>query len=120
MFIILIRYVSLVRPDFKQYDYFDYSVHEALFLSDKEETTISGVLKNIQQEYHSNIDTFSKDVMIVQLELLLKYAERFHKVLERLEELLADYFNSEALREQGLPRRTIYCRSIIDVAQLFK
>ncbi|HEY4876212.1 MAG TPA: AraC family transcriptional regulator, partial [Puia sp.] len=43
-------WLLLVHPDFlwntplaktiKQYEYFDYSVHEALFLSDKEETTI--------------------------------------------------------------------------------
>src|SRR5580700_11360226 len=61
-------WLLLVHPDFlwnsalakniKRYEYFDYSVHEALFLSDKEENTIIGMMQNIQQEYRSNIDKF--------------------------------------------------------------
>ncbi len=118
-------WILLVHPDFiwntplaktiKQYEYFDYSVHEALFLSDKEETTIISILQNIQQEYHSNIDTFSQGVIIAQLELLLTYADRFyhrqfitrkitnHTILDRLEETLAAYFNSDDLVQKGLP-----------------
>ena len=99
----------------KQYEYFDYSVHEALFLSDKEETAIVGILQSIQQEYQSNIDNFSQDIIIAQLELLLVHADRFyhrqfitrkitnHKILDRLEEILTDYFNSDDLVNKGLP-----------------
>src|SRR5450631_2793032 len=118
-------WLLLVHPDFlwntalaktiKQYEYFDYSVHEALFLSEKEETTIISLMQNIQQEYHSNIDKFSQDVIIAQLELLLTFADRFyhrqfitrkitnHHILTRLEELLTQYFNSEDLVKKGLP-----------------
>jgi AraC-like DNA-binding protein len=86
-----------------------------LFLSEKEETTITGIIKNIEQEYHSNIDKFSQDVIIAQLELLLTYAERFyhrqfltrkitnHKILNRLEDTLTEYFNGDALSQKGLP-----------------
>ncbi|WP_461081891.1 helix-turn-helix domain-containing protein [Spirosoma flavus] len=118
-------WMLLIHPDFlwntalakiiKQYEYFDYAVHEALFLSEKEETIISGIMQNIQQEYHSNIDQFSQSVIIAQLELLLTYSDRFyhrqfltrkitnHQILNRLETLLADYFNSDDLIEKGLP-----------------
>jgi AraC-like DNA-binding protein len=118
-------WMLLVHPDFlwntplartiKQYEYFDYSVHEALFLSDKEETAIVGILQSIQQEYQSNIDNFSQDIIIAQLELLLVHADRFyhrqfitrkisnHKILDRLEEILTDYFNSDDLVNKGLP-----------------
>jgi AraC family transcriptional regulator, transcriptional activator of pobA len=118
-------WLLLVHPDFlwntalakiiRQYEYFDYSVHEALFLSDKEETTIISIMQNILQEYHSNIDKFSQDVIIAQLELLLTYADRFyhrqfitrkisnHKILDRLEEMLNEYFNSGDLIKKGLP-----------------
>ncbi len=118
-------WLLLIHPDFlwntplaqkiKQYEYFSYSVHEALFLSEKEEATIIGMMKNIEQEYRSNIDKFSQDVIIVQLELLLTYSERFyhrqfitrkitnHKILNRLENILAEYFTSDALTKQGLP-----------------
>ena len=53
-------------------------MHEALFLSDKEETTIINMMQNIRHEYHSNIDKFSQDIIIAQLELLLNYADRFY------------------------------------------
>ena len=118
-------WMLLIHPDFlwntplaktiKQYEYFDYSVHEALFLSEKEETTIAGIMQSIQQEYHSNIDMFSQDLIIAQLELMLKYSERFyqrqfitrkitnHKILDRLETVIADYFNSDELMKTGLP-----------------
>jgi AraC family transcriptional activator of pobA len=118
-------WILLVHPDFlwntslakniKQYEYFDYSVNEALFLSEKEETTVINILQNIQQEYHSNIDKFSQDVMIAQLELLLTYADRFyqrqfitrkisnHKILDQLETILTGYFNSDNLSAKGLP-----------------
>lgn len=81
-------WVFHIHPDFlwntplakmiKKYEYFDYSVHEALFLSEKEEATISNIIQNIQQEYHSNIDKFSQDIIISQIETLLNYAERFY------------------------------------------
>lgn len=118
-------YMLLVHPDFlwntslattvKQYDFFDYSVNEALFLSDKEETTINGIIENIKQECHSNIDKYSKQIIISHIETLLNYSERFynrqfitrekanHQILERLENLLTEYFNSDDLISKGLP-----------------
>jgi AraC-like DNA-binding protein len=114
-----------IHPDFlwgtslakniKKYGYFDYSVNEALFLSEKEESIINGIVKNIENEYHANIDKFSQDIIISHLETLLNYAERFyqrqfitrkitnHKILDRLEKLLSNYFNSDDLITKGLP-----------------
>lgn len=118
-------WLLLVHPDFlwntplaktiKQYEYFDYSVHEALYLSEKEEVTITSLMQNIEQEYRSNIDRFTQDIIIAQLELLLNYADRFyhrqfitrkitnHRILDRLEDILTEYFNSDALAKKGLP-----------------
>lgn len=118
-------WMLLVHPDFfwntslaktiKRYEFFDYSVNEALFLSEKEEKTLSGIIANIQQEYHSTIDKFSKQIIISLIEALLNYSERFynrqfitreksnHQILERLEKLLADYINSNDLISRGLP-----------------
>lgn len=99
----------------KQYEYFSYSVNEALHLSEKEEAIVTNIMHNIEQEYRSSIDKFSQDVIIAQLELLLIYAERFyqrqfitrkitnHKTLDRLEDILTAYFNSNALVQKGLP-----------------
>lgn len=118
-------YILEFHPDFlwntplakniKKYDFFGYAVNEALFLSEKEEIIIIDLMKNIQQEYHSNIDAFSQNIIISQIELLLNYCERFykrqfitrkknsHKILERLEEILDDCFNNENLIDNGLP-----------------
>ena len=118
-------WIFFLHPDFlwntalaktlRQYEYFDYSVNEALFLSEKEEATINNIIQNIQQEYHSNIDNFSQQIIISQIEVMLNYAERFyhrqfitrkitnHKILNRLEEILANYFNSDDLIKKGLP-----------------
>jgi AraC-like DNA-binding protein len=118
-------WMLLLHPDFlwntplaktiKQYEYFGYSVNEALFVSEKEETIIAGIMQSIQQEYHSNIDKFTQDLIIAQLELLLKYSERFyqrqfltrkitnHKILDRLETVISEYFKSEDLMSKGLP-----------------
>ena len=118
-------WVIYIHPDFiwntplaktiKQYDFWDYSLHEALFLSAKEEATITNIILTIQQEYSSNIDRFSKQIIVSQVESLLNYADRFyhrqfitrekanHQVLERLETLLHEYFNRADLVERGLP-----------------
>lgn len=118
-------WLLFIHPDFlwktplaktiKRYEYFNYSVNEALFLSEKEEITITGIMQNIQQEYHSNIDKFSRDIIISQIQTLLNYSERFyhrqfitrkitnHQILDRLERILVDYFDSDDPETQGLP-----------------
>ncbi|MDQ3712904.1 MAG: AraC family transcriptional regulator [Acidobacteriota bacterium] len=118
-------WMLLVHPDFlwntplaktiKQYGYFSYSVNEALFLSEKEEATITGIMQNIEQEYRSNIDNFSQDVMVSQIELLLNYSNRFYNrqfitrkkasndLLVKLEDLLTAYFDQQNDSQSGLP-----------------
>jgi AraC-like DNA-binding protein len=118
-------WMLLIHPDFlwntplaktiKQYEYFGYTVNEALHLSQKEEVTINGIVGQIEQEYQSSIDKFSQGVIIAQLELLLTYSDRFyqrqfitrkianHQILGRLEDLLTNYFSSNSLAENGLP-----------------
>lgn len=124
--------ILAIHPDFlfgtslaaniKKYSFLNYSVREALFLSEKEEGIINGILQNIKAEYQTNLDRFSQQIIISQLELLLSYAERFyqrqfltrkisnHQILDRLEEHLENYFNSENTLNKGLP-------SVHDIAQ---
>jgi len=105
---------KLAQP-IRSYEYFGYAVHEALFLSENEENIVNGIMQGIQHEYRQNIDAFSQNIIISQLELLLSYAERFynrqfitrkpanHQLLERLEKTLHTYFENEALIADGLP-----------------
>lgn len=99
----------------REYDFFEYSVNEALFLSEKEESTIRGILQAIQHEYRSNIDTFSQSIIVAQIQLLLTYAQRFyqrqfitrskanHAVLSRLDAILSAAFADDAVSKRGLP-----------------
>ncbi|MGC4042066.1 MAG: helix-turn-helix transcriptional regulator [Flavobacterium sp.] len=118
-------WMLLIHPDFfwntslvktiRNYDFFDYSVHEALFLSDKEEAILNAIVQNIEQEYRGNLDKFSQNIIISQIETLLNYSERFyqrqfitrkissHKILDSLEIILDTYFSNSTLLEKGLP-----------------
>lgn len=118
-------WMLLVHPDFlwgtslakgiHRYEFFGYAVNEALFLSDKEEKTMHGIVQNIKQEYHSNIDKFTQGIIISQIESLLNYSERFyhrqfitrkitnHGLLGKQETLLNEYFSSGQLLAKGLP-----------------
>lgn len=118
-------WLLLIHPDFlwntslanriKEYEFFGYSIHEALFLSPKEEQLIVEILHKIQHEYSSNLDKFSQKIIVSQLELLLNYAERFyerqfitrhitnHQILTQLEEVLESIFSKENFQENGLP-----------------
>ncbi|MFC4262193.1 helix-turn-helix domain-containing protein [Ferruginibacter yonginensis] len=99
----------------KNYGFFSYAVHEALHLSDKEEKMLETIFKNIEQEYQTNIDTYSQDVMVTQIELLLNYCNRFYNrqfltrkavnndLLTRFENLLHEYFNNDKIIQQKLP-----------------
>lgn len=121
-------WLLLIHPDFlwntalakkiKSFDFFQYAVNEALFLSDKEEKVIVEILLKIEQEYQSNIDKFSQELIIAQIELLLIYSERFYErqfltrkksncqLLERFEKVLSQYFESDSLLENGVPTVT--------------
>lgn len=118
-------WLLLIHPDFlwntdlakkiKNYDFFGYSVSEALFLSEKEEHLIISLLENISSEYASNIDKFSQDIIISQLTTLLNYANRFyerqfitreklnHRILNDFELALLNSLSDNELEEKGLP-----------------
>lgn len=119
------HFILLIHPDFflgyplaqkiKQYGFFSYSVNEALHLSNKEKEIIVSVFKIIEEELNSRIDEFSQDVVIAQIDLLLNYANRFYKrqfitrkavnndLLQKMEEILDDYFKKEKTLSQGIP-----------------
>ncbi|WP_294186848.1 helix-turn-helix transcriptional regulator [uncultured Sphingobacterium sp.] len=118
-------WILLIHPDFlwnselakyiHQYDFFQYQVNEALFLSDKEESVIVDILQNIEKEYQSNIDKFSRELILKQVERLLIYAERFYErqfitrkrstqeLVTKFEQLLAAQFKQDMLQKNGVP-----------------
>lgn len=99
----------------KQYNFFNYSVNEALHLSPKEEEVIKAIFNNISTEYQNNQDEFSKEIILSHLETLLKYADRFYKrqflnrkeinqaLFTRFRNILNVYFKTNQLEEKGIP-----------------
>lgn len=91
----------------RNYNFFSYAVYEALHLSEKEHETIDGIVRNLAQEYHTSIDSFSQEVMLAHLELLLTYSNRFYHrqfltrkaagsdLLGRFEALLEAHFEAD-------------------------
>jgi len=107
----------LIHPDFlrgyplakniKNYEFFSYAVNEGLYLSQKEEKLVEGIMRNIEQEYTSAIDNLSQDVIISHIELLLTYSNRFYNrqfitrknlnndLVAKMDSLLNDHYNSD-------------------------
>ncbi|QQQ28917.1 AraC family transcriptional regulator [Chryseobacterium indoltheticum] len=98
-----------------QYGFFSYDVSEALFLSAKEKEIIANLFDTIANELDNNIDGFSQDVLVSQIELLLNYSNRFynrqfitrkavnHDIITSLDRLLNNYFEEEKSLKNGLP-----------------
>ncbi len=119
-------WILLVHPDFlwntplakkiKQYEFFNYAVNEALFVSENEKEILTGIIQNIKQESQRSIDKFTQEIIVAHLDTLLAYSDRFyqrqfitrkhanHQVLDKLNDLLNARFNyDEAMRKEGLP-----------------
>ena len=99
----------------KDYGYFSYSSNEALHLSDREEKMVMEIIDNIRYEIETNMDGFTQDLLISNIDLLLKYSDRFYNrqfltrkkvnndLLSKLEKLLDDYFRNDKLSIDGIP-----------------
>lgn len=97
----------------KTLGFFDYSVNEALLVSEEEQQALEGIFERIEKEYLLPIDNFSQDVVIAYVDLLLSYCNRYYnrqfitrktnssEMLVRVEQILNAYF--ENANNKGLP-----------------
>lgn len=98
-----------------KYTFFSYSQSEALHLSEQEREIIVDGLRKIQLELEYPVDKHSKELLSVNIELLLDYCLRFYDrqfytrekvnsdTLHKFEHYLNDYFQSEEAQKNGLP-----------------
>ncbi|EHI99141.1 transcriptional regulator, AraC family [Clostridium sp. DL-VIII] len=110
----LIRKSELGRK-MNEFTFFSYEVSEALHLSEKEKEIITNIVKTIENELNQNIDEYSQDLIVSNIEVLLNYSKRFYgrqfitrsiannDVIRRFNILIGDYFNSKDLEEKGIP-----------------
>jgi len=117
-------YVLLLHPDFLlqnplahkilTFGYFNYSINEALHLSEREEQDILDLFRKIEQECE-HIDRITQDIILAQIDLMLNYCNRFYErqfitrkpvnsnLLSRLDQLLNNYFDEKKAMKNGLP-----------------
>jgi len=110
----LIRNTALGKK-ISEYSFFSYAENEALHLSEQEKHILLSILKQMENEYNTNIDHYSHDLIISNIELLLNYCRRFYgrqfitrtnqnkDVIVRFEEFITEYFKSDKLKNNGLP-----------------
>jgi AraC family transcriptional activator of pobA len=118
-------WVFYLHPDFllktslskniKRFGYFRYAANNGLALEKAEDSIITALINNIRSEYSAGMDLYSKDIVVSLIEALLNYAERYYnrqfisqkienrKILERLEDVLADYVKGGTSGKSGLP-----------------
>ena len=99
----------------QQYSFFGYQSNEALHLSERERKIVLDCFEKINYELENNIDKHSKGLIVSTIELFLNYCARFYErqfitrdnvhkgILERFENLLNDYFQSDKAQTLGLP-----------------
>jgi AraC-like DNA-binding protein len=111
----------------QDYTFFGYQSNEALHVSERERKIILDCFSKIEFELERSIDNHSKKVITSNITLLLDYCARFydrqfitreniHKgVLEKFENLLNDYFQSDKAQSNGLPS-VAYCASELNLS----
>jgi AraC family transcriptional regulator, transcriptional activator of pobA len=116
-------YLLIFHPDFlmahplasniNSYNFFSYTVNEALHLSAEEEQDLLTILNRIDKECR-HIDKYTQEIILSQIELLLNYSNRFYErqfitrknhnnqLLVKFERLIDEYFDADSLNPELL------------------
>ena len=97
---------SELGKEIENYSFFNYETNEALHLSDVEKQSLLELVKKIDLELNINIDKHSQDIIIQNLESILKYSYRYYDrqfftrtnrnkdLVSKFEQYLQSYFSS--------------------------
>ncbi len=97
------------------YSFFSYDANEALHLSCDEKISLTTLIEKIEKEYCNNIDRHSQELIIANIEMILKYCTRYFDrqfytrtninkdAVSNFENLLKDYYESENPLNLGVP-----------------
>lgn len=111
----------------QEYTFFGYQSKEALHLSERERNIVLDCFSKIDYELEQNLDKHSKRLVVSNIQLFLDYSVRFYDrqfitrehvhqgVLERFENLLNEYFESEKPHTIGLPSVN-YCAEQLNLS----
>lgn len=107
-----------------QYGFFSYSSAEALHLSEPERAIVTDCLAKIESELKHGIDKHSKQLIAMNVELLLGYCMRFYErqlitrevvnrdIIQRFENLIHDYFIGDMPSLNGVPSVAYFAEKV--------
>ena len=110
----LIRKSQLANT-ISNYHFFNYDSHEALHLSEKEKNNLTECVLKIEEEINQNIDRHSQELIIQNIETILKYGLRYYDRqftartnqskdhISEFENFLKNYFIQNQQVELGIP-----------------
>jgi AraC family transcriptional regulator, transcriptional activator of pobA len=111
----------------RDYNFFSYQSNESLHLSDRERKIVLDCFSKIEYELEHAIDNHSKKLIVSNIELFLNYCTRFYErqfitrdnahkgILERFENLLNGYFQTDQPQTTGLPS-VAYCAGELNLS----
>jgi len=97
------------------YSFFEYDTNEALHLNEKERKFINTLVDTIEEELEQNMDRHSQELIIQNLETILKYSSRYYDrqfytrtnfnkdLVSKFNQYLRSYFESDEIMEKGIP-----------------
>lgn len=118
---------SNLGTEIQNYSFFNYSTKEALHVSEKEKKSLTEIANKIEAEINQNLDRHSQDLIVHNLDTILKYSARFYDrqfltrtnynqdFIIRFETYLQDYFSSNQLLEKGIPTVT-QCGQVLNMS----
>ena len=122
----LLHRTSLAQ-DIKEFSFFSYSISESLHLSENERLIVQECFSKIEYEISGNVDKHSKEIIVANIELFLKYCVRFYDrqfisrddlnfgIVERFEKLLHNYFKGKEPELNGTPT-VVYCAKVLNLS----
>ncbi|WP_420401698.1 helix-turn-helix domain-containing protein [Flagellimonas sp.] len=96
------------------YSFFNYETNEALHISEEEKNALTDLVHKLEQEYSLNLDKHSQELIISNIDLLLKYCKRYYDrqfftrtnlnkdLISQFEQIIATYYNSDKARGLGV------------------
>ena len=109
----LIRKAALGKT-IDDYSFFSYDVHEALHLSEDEKRSLTELAQKIEQEYQGNIDRYSQEIIVANIEMILKYCKRYYDrqfftrtnlnqdIIANFERVIQEYYSSDEPLHKGV------------------
>lgn len=106
---------SSLEKKIKGYTFFDYSMNEALHMTEEERDIIIGLMRSIETEINKPRDSHQDNLIVNYIELMLNFCQRFYDrqfltrklensdILSRFHIELKAYYSSELQMKHGIP-----------------